>query len=346
MIEPNMKSSSLNEEDPITHQLYDDSIDIDTENDFDEAERKLRQISNSFPEQPFANFPLDDAEIDLILNSEESGIDEDLNSWLKDEDLSVLGGESFLPTDNVHNETITTTVVKSDDYEVDRTRVLRIAMAGFFTLFVMSVLGALLLFFDMQSQVDETRGSLHSLRAQLFGEPHATTANQGGSPLLESLLDADLKKKQQQPADPQEMKALQQSLNVVTSKVSSLEKLLEQLQTIKPVSVQAEAFGQSQTSEKQAKWVKQVKSQVVAGKRGKGWTVYLASFTNSRKLEKMYKRFRRQGVATEREQLTLKGKQWHRLYVPGFKSKQAARTFADKASEVLGLKGVWVARLS
>ena len=334
MTEPNMKHASLN--------LNEENIDINAENDFDEAERKLRQISHSFPEQPFSNFPLDDVEIDLILNSEESGIDEDLNKWLKNEDLGSLEENALLPDDAVEHEALTAKVVNSDRCEVDRTRVLRIAMAGFFALFVMTVLGALLLFFDMQSQVDETRGSLHSLRTQLFGDHSASTANpnQGGSPLMGSLLEADVKKGQQQQVDEPEMKALQQNLDVVTDKVSSLEKLLKQLQTTRPVAMEAELVRQNQASDKH------INSQGIAGKRVRDWTVYLASYNNSRQLEKMYKRFRSQGVATERQQLVLKGMQWHRLYVPGFKSKQAAQTFADQASEILGLKGVWVAQRS
>ena len=331
----NIKLLLSSEENPVTGQFYDpNGKHIQDESDFDDAEQKLRQISESFPEQQsFADLSLEEAEIDLILQSEDSSIEADLNNWLRNEDLHALDVEGS------HNETITATVIQ-DNYEVDRTRVLRVAMSGFFTLFILSLLGASLLFFDLQSQVDETRGSLHSLRTQLFGEHYAPATRENSSPLLEPLLTAGLSDNQHS----EEVRVLQQNLDTVTDKVSSLEKLLKELPVTKSDSSEGEKLSAQDkvTSEHNPAVIEPL----TLSANSKQWTVFLVSLPDTVQLDKRYKKFRRFGVATERQQVTVNGKQWHRLYVTGFSSKEAAGTFAGKATRLLGLKGVWVAKLS
>ena len=50
------------------------------------------------------------------------------------------------------------------------------------------------------------------------------------------------------------------------------------------------------------------------------------------------------GVAAEINQVTVKGKQYWRVQVPGFSSSDDAKTKAEEIREKLGLKNVWIVK--
>ena len=85
------------------------------------------------------------------------------------------------------------------------------------------------------------------------------------------------------------------------------------------------------------------KTPVIRNKTGI-WAVNLMSVTEKVDAERQLKGFRDKGVAAEIQPKTISGKQWYRIQVTGFDSKQEAKKYAASVKAKLGIASVWVTR--
>ena len=96
--------------------------------------------------------------------------------------------------------------------------------------------------------------------------------------------------------------------------------------------------------------LEQKKSTVRAKKRVKKpivkveWVVNLVSFKQEWYAKRKAEEFKKKGIPAKVEQVKIKGKQWFRLRVKGFKSKYEAAAYAVKVKKTLNLSSVWVTK--
>jgi cell division septation protein DedD len=83
-----------------------------------------------------------------------------------------------------------------------------------------------------------------------------------------------------------------------------------------------------------------------AAETGEGgpWVINLASSSSESAAQQFADQAAAKGVAVEHKRARVKGKAVWRLQVTGFASRQEARSYAELASNKLGLNGVWVFR--
>ncbi len=74
------------------------------------------------------------------------------------------------------------------------------------------------------------------------------------------------------------------------------------------------------------------------------WVVNLVSFKQEWYAKRKAKEFEKKGIPAKVEQVKIKGKQWFRLRVKGFKSKYEAAAYAVKVKKTLNLSSVWVTK--
>ena len=72
------------------------------------------------------------------------------------------------------------------------------------------------------------------------------------------------------------------------------------------------------------------------------WSINLISLSSQSSVKKLQTDFHGKGVVTEVKEVTIKGKQWYRLQVAGFSSKQEATAYVIQVEEKLGLNKVWI----
>jgi len=72
-----------------------------------------------------------------------------------------------------------------------------------------------------------------------------------------------------------------------------------------------------------------------------GWVVNIASLSSADAAAAEARRLKAEGITVEIEAVTSGGKRWHRLYVPGFSSKEEATAYATSIKERLA-SGAWV----
>lgn len=77
---------------------------------------------------------------------------------------------------------------------------------------------------------------------------------------------------------------------------------------------------------------------------GGPWALSVASFQDSNAAESQSRRLRDGGFAAQVVPVTVKGKPWYRVMIPGFGSAGAARQQAARIESELGMKGAWVFR--
>jgi predicted transcriptional regulator len=74
------------------------------------------------------------------------------------------------------------------------------------------------------------------------------------------------------------------------------------------------------------------------------WTVNLISFKQEWYARKKAAEFKNKGIPVEVAHVEVKGEQWYRLRVTGFKTKYEAGSYASRAKKSLNLSSVWVAQ--
>ena len=75
------------------------------------------------------------------------------------------------------------------------------------------------------------------------------------------------------------------------------------------------------------------------------WIVSLASFKRESDARKKAQEFIDQGVPVTINRFEVKGKQWFRIIVAGFKSKQESETYAREVTNLLNLESTWVTKI-
>jgi cell division septation protein DedD len=75
-----------------------------------------------------------------------------------------------------------------------------------------------------------------------------------------------------------------------------------------------------------------------------GWVVNLVSFKQDWYARKKAAEFKNKGIPVEVAPIKVKGEQWYRLRVTGFKTKYEAGSYASRAKKALNLSSVWVAQ--
>ncbi|MGD2137513.1 MAG: SPOR domain-containing protein [Gammaproteobacteria bacterium] len=78
------------------------------------------------------------------------------------------------------------------------------------------------------------------------------------------------------------------------------------------------------------------------GAADKPWVINLASSPSKADAERFAARARSRDIETELQPVSVKGRQYWRVQITGFPSREAARAYAATAREKLGLKDVWV----
>jgi hypothetical protein len=74
------------------------------------------------------------------------------------------------------------------------------------------------------------------------------------------------------------------------------------------------------------------------------WVINLASSPYKSAADQFAARARTKGIPAELVKAEVKGRDYWRVQLTGFASKDAARTYAGPAKEKLGLKDVWIFR--
>lgn len=74
------------------------------------------------------------------------------------------------------------------------------------------------------------------------------------------------------------------------------------------------------------------------------WKVNLVSFKQDWYAKKKATEFRNKGIPVEIAPVMVKGEQWYRLRVTGFKTKYEAGSYASRAKKALNLSSVWVSQ--
>jgi cell division septation protein DedD len=72
------------------------------------------------------------------------------------------------------------------------------------------------------------------------------------------------------------------------------------------------------------------------------WVINLVSSPNKTDAERFAARAGSRGIETELLEVTVKGKQYWRVQITGFPSREAAKAYSGTARERLGLKDVWI----
>jgi hypothetical protein len=74
------------------------------------------------------------------------------------------------------------------------------------------------------------------------------------------------------------------------------------------------------------------------------WVINLASYSDKRDADRFASRVQSRSVQVEKNQVTVRGKPYWRVQVPGFSSAEDAKTHAASIESQLGLKETWVMR--
>lgn len=74
------------------------------------------------------------------------------------------------------------------------------------------------------------------------------------------------------------------------------------------------------------------------------WSVNLISFTKERYAQGVARSYARRGIPARVKAVTVKGRTWYRLYVPGFQNQRAAESYARMVEDTLRLKSVWISK--
>lgn len=74
------------------------------------------------------------------------------------------------------------------------------------------------------------------------------------------------------------------------------------------------------------------------------WVINLASLQRKVDAEHFVVRANSKGISAEINQVTVRGKKYWRVQVPGFSSAEEARTQVDEVQHKLGLKDVWIVK--
>jgi len=75
-----------------------------------------------------------------------------------------------------------------------------------------------------------------------------------------------------------------------------------------------------------------------------GWAVNLISFKQKWYAQRKSEELKKKGIPVEVLAVKIKGENWYRLRVGGFKSKHEASSYASRIKKTLNLSSVWVAR--
>ncbi len=116
---------------------------------------------------------------------------------------------------------------------------------------------------------------------------------------------------------------LQQQISDINNKLTELSTSIKKLETRKP--------------KKSTKAVSKKKTKTSAD-----WTVNLVSFKQDWYAKKKAAEFKKKGIPVEVVPVKVKGEQWYRLRVTGFKTKYEAGSYASRAKKALNLSSVWV----
>ncbi|MGH8553601.1 MAG: SPOR domain-containing protein, partial [Methylococcales bacterium] len=77
---------------------------------------------------------------------------------------------------------------------------------------------------------------------------------------------------------------------------------------------------------------------------GGDWSVNLMSFPDEAVAKKQVENMSRKGISAAIQRTNISGKNWYRVRIPGFKSKQEAQDYSESVVRKLGLSGTWVSR--
>lgn len=99
-------------------------------------------------------------------------------------------------------------------------------------------------------------------------------------------------------------------------------------------------------AEELAKWA--AKTEVLAGGgvlsiNGR-WAVNLMSLNSENATQPLRTQLSNAGYATEVQEISINGRNWYRIRVVGFKTREDARTFADTIDGVYGIQKPWVVK--
>jgi len=109
----------------------------------------------------------------------------------------------------------------------------------------------------------------------------------------------------------------------------AIEKLLASVETLEQKSV----IAKTKRSVKRAKKVVKIE-----------WVVNLVSFKQAWYAKRKAEEFKKKGILSKVEEVTVEGEKWFRLRVKGFKSKYEAAAYAVKVKKILNLSSVWVTK--
>jgi len=137
---------------------------------------------------------------------------------------------------------------------------------------------------------------------------------------------------------PERLNALQGQVNDIDEQNSK--ELGEQLLIVseKITAIEAKLASLSARAAKKTRSVKKAKK-VAATKE---WVVNLVSFKQRWYTDKKVDEFKKKGVPAEAVPIDIKGSEWYRVRVSGFKVKADAAAYALKMKKLLNLNSVWV----
>ncbi len=180
---------------------------------------------------------------------------------------------------------------------------------------------------DMEESVSEpdinTQNTLKSLKDSYLLLDNNQQSIRTQLAMLKDQLSNQVASHQNQPELQGIISELKQQLVDINTKVTGLSTSVKKLETRKP--------------KKSTKVVSRKKV-----KLAKDWTVNLVSFKQEWYAKKKAAEFKNKGIPVEVVPVKVKGEQWYRLRVTGFKTKYEAGSYASRAKKALNLSSVWV----
>ena len=143
-----------------------------------------------------------------------------------------------------------------------------------------------------------------------------------------ALFKSQLNSKAMEPS--QNEVAMQNSVSELQTKVTDINNKIESLST-------SIAKLDQRRPTKTTKKIRKSKTQPSVS-----WVVNLVSFKQDWYARKKAAEFKNKGIPVEVAPIKVKGEQWYRLRVTGFKTKYEAGSYASRAKKALNLSSVWV----
>ncbi len=337
---------------------YIDDFDI-TSDDVTSDSPDLESV-NELVEKPFESQNVQDALINSLNDDPNSNQETLVNESIQTTD-SIIGEaltaqvgqlwaevdelkqQSAEPSDDVDqlNKKLKKTILGQEETNKKNKLLTSIAM-GIAALASIIAIVAIIQNNSLNNTITEMNGLITDME-EATSEPDITTEK-----TLKNLKDSYLLLDNNQMGLRTQLATLKNQLNAETNEPSEseivLQNTLSNLQKqVTDIETKIKTLATSVAKRPSPQLRKKVKKASKA-KPLADWTVNLVSFKQDWYAKKKATEFKNKGIPVEIAPVKVKGEQWYRLRVTGFKTKYEAGSYASRAKKALNLSSVWVAQ--